>query len=139
MAAVVQPHRDFSHPPEILSTIMRDYEYVKHLGSGSYGSVCAARHRATGRLVAVKRIKNVWARFDSTRRAVLEIYIARNFEHRCIVPILDVLEPVDRDNFDDLFVVYALADADLDIIIRKTDQFFLVCAPPPSFSKILSR
>ena len=102
---------------------MRDYQYVRHLGKGSYGSVCAADHRATGKRVAIKRIINIWNNLLDTKRILREIHILRQLDHRCIVPIFDLLMPTNINDFNDLYVVFEFVDTDLEKLI-KSDQFF---------------
>ena len=36
-----------------------DYEEIEHIGSGSFGEVVKAKHRATGKEVAIKIIQNI--------------------------------------------------------------------------------
>jgi mitogen-activated protein kinase 1/3 len=110
-------------PRQILEVIMRDYQYVRHLGKGSYGSVCAADHRATGKRVAIKRIINIWNNLLDTKRILREIHILRQLDHRCIVPIFDLLMPTNLSDFNDLYVVFEFVDTDLEKLI-KSDQFF---------------
>ena len=119
-------HRTRSFVPatdQILEVIMRDYQYVRHLGKGSYGSVCAADHRATGKRVAIKRIINIWNNLLDTKRILREIHILRQLDHRCIVPIFDLLMPTNINDFNDLYVVFEFVDTDLEKLI-KSDQFF---------------
>ena len=35
-----------------------DFEFVKELGSGAYGIVCAARNKRTGDSVAIKKVRS---------------------------------------------------------------------------------
>jgi mitogen-activated protein kinase 1/3 len=102
---------------------MRDYSYVRYLGGGSYGFVCAADHKASGQRVAIKKIKNIWNNLLDTKRILREIHILRHMHHRCLISVLDVLMPQDFNNFSDIYVVCDYVDTDLERLV-KSNQFF---------------
>lgn len=111
------------HLYQILNGIMREYSYVRYLGGGSYGFVCAADHKPSGQRVAIKKIKNIWNNLLDTKRILREIHILRHMHHRCLISVLDVLMPQDFNNFSDLYVVCDYVDTDLERLV-KSNQFF---------------
>ena len=47
------------------------------------------------------------------RRILREIVLLRRLRHPYIVELIDIIEPVDRDSFDEVYLVLELADMDL--------------------------
>uniref|UniRef100_A0A0G4HPH3 Mitogen-activated protein kinase n=1 Tax=Chromera velia CCMP2878 TaxID=1169474 RepID=A0A0G4HPH3_9ALVE len=94
------------------------YQIDKALGSGAYGAVHQAYDSQTQRTVAIKRINKLFLdRFDA-KRVLREIAILSRISHPHIVKIVDVCIPSDLERFDELFVVFELADADLAKLFR---------------------
>ena len=46
----------------------QDYELIREIGHGSYGEVCFAIHKVTGREVAIKKIKDIFTYVNDARR-----------------------------------------------------------------------
>ncbi|KAJ9051427.1 mitogen activated protein kinase 2 [Entomophthora muscae] len=61
------------------SAIDQKYIFVRELGQGAYGVVCAARSVATGEEVAVKKVTKVFEKALLTKRALREIKLLRHF------------------------------------------------------------
>lgn len=95
-----------------------DYECVKLLGQGSYGAVCSAIHRPTGKKMAIKKMDGVFEDEIDCKRILREINLLRKLEHPYLIRIFDVIEPKDRDSFDTLYVVLELAESDLKKVIK---------------------
>lgn len=49
------------------------YEILSKLGQGSYGKVVKARHRATGKIVSIKLIQNIYKSCDHIKKLISEI------------------------------------------------------------------
>lgn len=60
-------------------TVANDYELLKLVGIGSYGEVVRARHRASGRLVAIKLLTGIYKSFYECKKVLREIQILRHF------------------------------------------------------------
>uniref|UniRef100_A0AC35FV39 Protein kinase domain-containing protein n=1 Tax=Panagrolaimus sp. PS1159 TaxID=55785 RepID=A0AC35FV39_9BILA len=69
---------------------IKDYEIIKAVGEGTYGKVFKAVHRATGELVALKKVRLENERDGFPITAVREIKILRQLDHENVVRLLDV-------------------------------------------------
>lgn len=58
---------------------MTEYEFIKLIGMGSYGEVVQAKHRATGQIVAIKLIEDLFKNSYDSKKIVREIQILRQF------------------------------------------------------------
>ena len=95
-----------------------DYECIKILGQGSYGAVCSATHKQTGKKVAIKRMDGVVEDEIDCKRILREINLLRKLHHPYVINIIDVIEPKDREHFDTIYVVLELAESDLKKVIK---------------------
>ena len=88
------------------------YEMIRILGRGSYGEVAQAVDKYAGRSDAYVAIKRILSPFDQEIDAVRlyrEIHILRRLRgHRCIINLLDIVQPPtdDLDDFHDLYLVF---------------------------------
>jgi Protein kinase domain len=88
------------------------YEMIRILGRGSYGEVAQAVDKYAGRADAYVAIKRILSPFDQEIDAVRlyrEIHILRRLRgHRCIINLLDIVQPPtdDLDDFHDLYLVF---------------------------------
>lgn len=87
----------------------KDYEVRKQIGHGSYGNVCEAIHKPTGKKVAIKKILNMFQDEVDTKRMLREIHILRMLDNENIVKLYDILEPSDYKRFNSLFLVLEYA------------------------------
>lgn len=55
----------------------RNYECVKLLGKGSYGAVCSAIHKPSGKKVAIKKMMGVFEDDVDCKRILRELYLLR--------------------------------------------------------------
>jgi mitogen-activated protein kinase 1/3 len=95
-----------------------DYECIKILGQGSYGAVCSATHKPTGRKVAIKRMDGVFEDEIDCKRILREVNLLRKLQHPYVIKVYDVLEPKDPEHFDSIYVVLELAESDLKKVIK---------------------
>lgn len=51
----------------------RKYEYIKVMGGGAYGVVCAAHNKETGQKVAIKKIPDAFDDLIDAKRILREI------------------------------------------------------------------
>jgi serine/threonine protein kinase len=80
-------------------TISKKYEILGYLGKGSYGCVSKARCRETGRLVALKTMKNAQLTEYELIKLLREILLMKKFNQ-----ILDQVDP-ERGNESYPFVL----------------------------------
>lgn len=78
----------------------RRYKITKQLGDGTFGSVWKAVHKATGEVVAVKRMKRKFYSWDECL-ALREVKSLRKLHHPCIVKLKEVVR-----EHDELFFVF---------------------------------
>ncbi|MEW5310096.1 MAG: hypothetical protein WDW38_001926 [Sanguina aurantia] len=94
------------------------YLPIKPIGKGAYGVVCSARHAGTNEKVAIKKITNAFDNAVDAKRTLREIKLLRHLNHENVIQIKDVIPPLLRSSFKDVYVVYELMDTDLHQIIR---------------------
>ena len=104
------------------------YKYVRLLGHGAYGLVCAAMDNSTGASVAIKRINQINSLLVA-RRTLRELKLLRHFRgHPNIITVRDLflLKPStgsgpgsgSNGDFEELFITQDLMNADLCHIIQ---------------------
>lgn len=96
----------------------KEYECVKILGQGSYGSVASAVHKPTGVKVAIKKMTGIFDDDVDCKRILREIYLLKQLNHHFVVKLFDVIEPKDMENFDTIYVVLSLSESDLKKVIK---------------------
>jgi mitogen-activated protein kinase 1/3 len=98
------------------------YHPIQIIGSGSYGQVMHCHDKLMNESVAVKLIKDVFCNTGDARRILREIKILRNLRHDNIVPIMDIVTPDDKKNFEDLYIVFTRMDCDLLRVLNDQQQ-----------------
>lgn len=95
------------------------YRVDKVIGQGAYGVVVAATDTVNGEQVAVKRIIRVLDSAGMATRILRELKFLRFLHrHENIVGVRDVLLPGERDEFNDVFVVFERMPTDLGRLLR---------------------
>ncbi|KAI8854575.1 kinase-like domain-containing protein [Chytridium lagenaria] len=110
------------------SLIDNRYKLLRELGQGAYGVVCAAKSLESGQEVAIKKVQKVFEKSILAKRALREIKLLRHFNgHENITGLLD-MDIADPVNFNEIYLVQELMEADLHQIIRSgqplTDAHF---------------
>mmetsp|Transcript_935 Transcript_935/g.2207 ORF Transcript_935/g.2207 Transcript_935/m.2207 type:complete len:433 (+) Transcript_935:1665-2963(+) len=95
-----------------------DYQLIKQIGSGSYGSVAEARHLPTGDRVAIKHLTQIFDDLVDCKRLLREVSILRYLNHPNVVKLREILPPPDFTNFNELFVVMEHAQSDLKKLVK---------------------
>ncbi|BDA43124.1 Mitogen-activated protein kinase 4b [Coccomyxa sp. Obi] len=98
------------------------YVPIKAIGKGAYGVVCSAKNVVTGEKVAIKKIQNAFENLTDARRTLREIKLLRHLKHENVIAVRDILQPVNKESFNDVYIVYELMDTDLHHIIRSPQQ-----------------
>ncbi|KAF4392912.1 hypothetical protein G4B88_011907 [Cannabis sativa] len=91
---------------------------IRPVGRGAYGIVCAATNAETNEEVAIKKIGNAFDNRIDAKRTLREIKLLRHMDHENVVSVKDIIRPPQRENFNDVYIVYELMDTDLHQIIR---------------------
>ncbi|CAG8607444.1 16583_t:CDS:10 [Dentiscutata erythropus] len=94
------------------------YQFVRELGQGAYGVVCAARNTITGEGVAIKKVTNVFNKTILTKRALREVKLLQHFRgHKNITCLYD-MDIINPNDFNEIYLYEELMEADLHAIIR---------------------
>jgi len=96
----------------------KDYECVKLLGQGSYGAVCSAVHKPTGKKVAIKKMSGVFEDEVDCKRILRELHLLSHIHHPFVVSLFDLIEPKNAETFDTVYVVLSLSESDLKKVIK---------------------
>lgn len=104
------------------SELEGEYEILKQLGEGAYGVVAAAKDKATGDKVAIKRIKDAVEDKEQGKLLLRELKLLRHFRgHENVICIKDIIEhPKGQSKFKDIYIITDLMDTDLHRIIRSS-------------------
>lgn len=94
------------------------YLPIKAIGKGAYGVVCSAKNSKTGEKTAIKKITNAFENLVDARRTLREMKLLRYLQHENIIAVKDIMKPVSKEAFSDVYIVYELMDTDLHQIIR---------------------
>jgi len=95
-----------------------DFEIIKLLGSGSYGSVAEAIHKPTKTRVAIKKVISLFDDKVDCKRVLREINLLRNMNHSHVVKLFDVLEPADPKHFNSIYLVMEYAQSDIKKLVK---------------------
>jgi len=99
------------------------FKFKRHLGSGAYGIVCSCIDERTNEEVAVKKITKVFDRKIITKRTLREIKLLKELQgHENITCILDVFKLGKDSEFNEIYVVQELMEADMHQIIRSRQK-----------------
>ncbi len=93
---------------------MENYKVINDLGQGTWGIVKKAEQKATGRIVAIKKIKSENPAEGINFTAVREIKLLREFKHENIIELVECFTTNDLA----VCLVYECAHTDLEKIIK---------------------
>ncbi|GAA0175857.1 non-receptor serine/threonine protein kinase [Lithospermum erythrorhizon] len=125
MAAMVEPPNGIWHKGKHYYSLWQNvfeidtkYVPIKPIGRGAYGIVCSSFNRETNEKVAIKKINNVFGNRIDAMRTLRELQLLRNIRHENVIALKDVMMPIYRNSFKDVYLVYELMDTDLHQIIK---------------------
>ncbi|KAF9591042.1 hypothetical protein IFM89_001252 [Coptis chinensis] len=117
---------------QTLFKIDTKYVPIKVIGRGAYGIVRSSINRETNETVAIKRINNEFDNRIDALKTLWELKLLRHLRHENVIALKDVMVPVQRRSFKDVYLVYELMDTDLHQIIKSSQalsndhcQYFL--------------
>lgn len=117
---------------QTLFEIDTKYVPIKPIGRGAYGIVCSSVNRETNEKVAIKKINNAFENRVDALRTLRELKLLRHLRHDNVIALKDVMMPINRKSFKDVYLVYELMDTDLHQIIKSSQalsndhcQYFL--------------
>lgn len=94
------------------------FSFIKVLGLGAYGVVCAAKDEQNNIKVAVKKVAGVFEDLTDAKRIIREVRLMHALRHPNILQILDIDEPESYEGFEDVYIVTELMDTDLHKVLR---------------------
>uniref|UniRef100_A0A1J3DJX7 mitogen-activated protein kinase n=1 Tax=Noccaea caerulescens TaxID=107243 RepID=A0A1J3DJX7_NOCCA len=108
------------------------YMPIKPIGRGAYGVVCSSVNTDNNEKVAIKKIHNVYENRIDALRTLRELKLLRYLRHENVIALKDVMMPIHKRSFKDVYLVYELMDTDLHQIIKSSQllsndhcQYFL--------------
>ena len=97
--------------------VSKKYMFIKRLGQGAYGVVCACLDTSTNKKVAIKKIPNAFEDLIDAKRIVREIKLLHFFEHPNIVNLVDIQKPEKETGFEDIYFATEFMETDLHKVI----------------------
>ncbi|KAI8366168.1 MAP kinase [Blakeslea trispora] len=106
----------------------KKFQFIREMGQGAYGVVCAAKDTETNEQVAIKKVCRIFEKTILAKRALREVKLLKHFNgHENITSIID-MDIVNLQDFNEIYLVQELMEADLHQIIRSgqplTDAHF---------------
>lgn len=96
-----------------------NYEILKQIGVGSYGSVVKAKNKKSGNFVAIKKIGQLFVDLIDCKRVLREITLLKRINHPNIVKLLDIIiSPGEEDSFEEIYLVFEYATGDLKKLFK---------------------
>lgn len=105
---------------QTLFEIDTKYIPIKPIGRGAYGVVCSSINMETNEKVAIKKINNVFDNRVDALRTLRELKLLRHIRHENVIALKDIMMPIYRESFKDVYLVYELMDTDLHQIIKSS-------------------
>lgn len=94
------------------------YKPTKKLGSGAYGMVCSATDsKNEDKRVAIKKVRDTFHNLTDAKRILREMKLLQHFDHPNVIKLLDIINPLNREGFEDLYLVFEYMQSDLHRII----------------------
>jgi mitogen-activated protein kinase 1/3 len=98
------------------------YKPSKKLGSGAYGLVAAARDKRTDTKVAIKKVRDCFHNLTDAKRILREIKLMQHLNHPNIIQLVDMINPLSTEDFEDIYLVMEYMQSDLHKIIYSENE-----------------
>ncbi|CAH9054607.1 unnamed protein product [Cuscuta europaea] len=129
---IMTPGKHYYSMWQTLFEIDTKYVPIKPIGRGAYGIVCSSINKETNERVAIKKIHNAFENRVDALRTLRELKLLRHLRHVNVIALKDVMLPIHKRSFRDVYLVYELMDTDLHQIIKSSQaltgdhcQYFL--------------
>lgn len=99
-----------------------DYDLLGIQGRGSYGVVYRAWSIKERKIVAIKKIINVFSSPKDARRILREIKLLSFVKHPNIIKLQKVFLPTGRQNYKNVYLVFDFYEFDLRTLIQKEEN-----------------
>lgn len=97
------------------------YVIKEVIGKGSYGVVASAMDLKEKKMVAIKKIENLFERRSLAKRTLRELKLLRCFKHDNVSGVTRIMRPTSR-NFNSIYLVSDLMETDLGSVISSGQQ-----------------
>ncbi|XP_069797850.1 mitogen-activated protein kinase 14B isoform X1 [Narcine bancroftii] len=115
----VRPHFYRQELNKTIWEVPERYQNLSPVGSGAYGSVCAAFDTKAGVRVAVKKLSRPFQSIIHAKRTYRELRLLKHMKHENVIGLLDVFTPAKTlEEFTDVYLVTHLMGADLNNIVK---------------------
>jgi len=94
------------------------YEVKTEIGKGAYGCVAEAYDKKDERLVAIKKMPELFEDLVDCKRILREVCILAKLNHPNVVRLFDLPVPPNPASFDQLCIVMEIADTDMKKLVR---------------------
>jgi mitogen-activated protein kinase 1/3 len=94
------------------------YDVKQIIGTGAYGSVCEAFDHEQNRLVAIKRVSDMFEDLIDCKRILRECAILSKLDNENVVALYDIVSPRDMNTFEELYMVMEICDSDMKKLCR---------------------
>ena len=74
----------------------------------------------SGKRVAIKKMSNIFADEVDAKRMLREIVLLRQLKHPCVVELLDIIEPSNKETFEEVYIVLEYCESDLKKLIKSS-------------------
>jgi serine/threonine protein kinase len=98
------------------------YEIIEMVGRGAYGVVVAASDKKTRAMVAIKKIQKAFEHKIFAKRTLRELKILRLLNHDNILKVTNIVLPISRQQFNDIYLMTPLVEGDLYSIIKSPQK-----------------
>lgn len=102
---------------EEIETHVRDkFEIIQKMGRGAYGIVWKSRDKATGKIVALKKVFDAFQNATDAQRTYREVmYLKQLSNHENIIKLYSIIRAY---NNKDLYLVFEIMESDVHVVIR---------------------
>lgn len=94
-----------------------EYRLISVIGRGSYGCVFQALEIKMHRMVAIKKIENVFQNMQDSKRTLLEVKIMKMLDHPNVIKLIRILTPK-HPFFTDVYLVLEHFNYDLRKVVK---------------------
>ena len=98
--------------------IGKEFNKIRILGTGGYGTVCQAIYEPTKTVVAIKKISKLFDCKLDCKRILREICLLHKLHHPNVVKLYDILDVKDSENFNCLYLIMECLQSDLNKLIK---------------------
>ncbi|EFO88475.1 hypothetical protein GCK72_013798 [Caenorhabditis remanei] len=104
---------------EAQMVVLKRYQNLRLIGSGAQGIVCSSFDTVRNEQVAIKKLSRPFQNVTHAKRAYRELKLMSLVNHKNIIGILNCFTPQKKlDEFNDLYIVMELMDANLCQVIQ---------------------